>query len=230
MPYARHYPLLAALLVSASVIALALGGFLLLLQLREDEAPSEAPPTLDAAFPPYAEDLRLALFPEPIPLSQTDLPSSTGSPYNFARPTSPVTLVYFGFTHCPDFCPNTLAKVSRVYDSLDETQQEKVTTLMVTVDPERDTMEHLSQYLAGFRDDFIGLRAATPGAQHDLTQQFGVTAVPRPVESALEYTVDHNTALYLLDGEGRVLGRYPYDTPADDIAHDLRLILNQEGA
>ena len=109
-------------------------------------------------------------------------------------------MLFFGYTYCPDICPVTLSKMGRVYQLLDERQQE-LTTLFVTVDPKRDTQDKLAEYLDYFAIDAIGLR----GNKEEIDQvvrQYG--AYYSLGEEQASYLVDHSTYTYLIDQQGKV--------------------------
>ena len=109
-------------------------------------------------------------------------------------------MLFFGYTYCPDICPVTLSKMGRVYQLLDEREQE-LTTLFVTVDPKRDTQEKLAEYLDYFAIDAIGLR----GDKEEIDQvvrQYGAHYSLGEEQTA--YLVDHSTYTYLIDQQGKV--------------------------
>ncbi len=112
------------------------------------------------------------------------------------------TLIYFGFTYCPDICPGTLVAVKNAYDRLPE-GVEPPQTLLITVDPQRDTPEALSAYVdtAAFPDNLIGLTgtdAEIRAAATAFAADYGRIETP---ESLAEYTMDHTSILYLMDEE-----------------------------
>ncbi|MCR9268379.1 MAG: SCO family protein [Henriciella sp.] len=110
------------------------------------------------------------------------------------------TLIYFGFTYCPDICPGTLVAVERAYQALPE-GLEPPQTLLITVDPERDTPEALAQYVstAAFPDNLIGLTGTAEeiaAAADAFIAQYERIETP---DSLAEYTMDHTSLLYLMD-------------------------------
>jgi protein SCO1 len=136
-------------------------------------------------------------------------------------------LVYFGYTHCPDFCPTTLYKVRQAMDKLgDDAQHFQVA--MITVDPARDTPDVLNKYMKAFDPSYIGLYQPDADALAAVLADFGVFSEkdpPADAESA-EYTVSHSTHLFLVDASGmRIL--FNYDTTADELAADLKAYLKQ---
>ncbi len=109
-------------------------------------------------------------------------------------------MLFFGYTYCPDICPVTLSKMGRVYQLLDERQQE-LTTLFVTVDPKRDTQEQLAEYLDYFAIDAIGLHGDKEVIDQ-VVRQYGAHYSLGQEQDA--YLVDHSTYTYLIDQQGKV--------------------------
>ena len=114
------------------------------------------------------------------------------------------TLVFFGYTFCPDICPATLAELRQLLGSLPAEQRQQVLVLMVSVDPQRDTPQQLRDYLAYFDPDYIGLT----GQLDDIQQLANALSIPFiPGDSSQEnYTVDHSGNLALLGPDGRQQG------------------------
>lgn len=133
------------------------------------------------------------------------------------------TVVFFGYTACPDICPTMLAKLADVMKALGG-DAERVQVLFVTVDPERDSLERLKDFVPWFNPTFLGLRgddAQTKAA----TEEFRVFAARKPVEGELGYVIDHSTGAYVFDPAGH-LRLYVKDTSSvDDITADIRLLL-----
>jgi protein SCO1/2 len=132
-------------------------------------------------------------------------------------------LMYFGYTHCPDVCPTTLATVRRALGRLDDEAAERVRVLFVTVDPGRDTRQALARYVNAFGPQFVGLRGE-PDNLGELTRRYRVV-YNRDKPNEPNYLVAHSSALFVFDGQGdpRLVGR-----PGDDaeaIAHDLRQLI-----
>jgi len=137
-----------------------------------------------------------------------------------------VSVVDFGFTHCPDLCPTTLANLAQVLDKLGA-ERDRAQVDFVTVDPERDTPGVLREYLSGFGPNFVGL-TGTPASIRKAAQTFKVFFQKRPLPGG-DYTMDHSALIYILDPQGRVrLMSLDNRAPAD-IAHDILLLLNDHG-
>ena len=153
--------------------------------------------------------------PAPRAIDAPALVDSRGKPFTAAGFTGHASLLFLGFTHCPDVCPTTLALLAQVRRAT----QAPVTVYLVSVDPQRDTPEVLGRYLAGFDSEFIGLT----GAPLDI-KRFARTlgaAVAKVDLPGGSYTMDHSATLYLLDDAGHLRAVFtpPYD--AAKLATDL---------
>lgn len=113
------------------------------------------------------------------------------------------TLMFFGFTHCPDICPTTLAKLAQVYKQLDADLQKQTQVVMVSVDPARDTQEKLAEYMPYFNQDFIGV---TGEFTEILKFSRNVNAVFNKVVTGDDYTVDHSGNIVLINPDGHYQG------------------------
>jgi protein SCO1 len=134
-------------------------------------------------------------------------------------------LVFFGYTSCPDVCPTTLSKLSSVSRQLGKDAQ-RVKTLYISVDPERDTPAVLKADLGSFDLDALGLTGTKPEIDK-VVALFGASyeIIPTP-NSAMKYTVAHSTTLYALDPNGRTRVLFPYEATVDEIVKGLRTILS----
>lgn len=137
-------------------------------------------------------------------------------------------LVYFGYTYCPDVCPVGLATIAAAYDRLDPAEQAAVVPLFITVDPERDTVAAIADYVDLFHPDLVGL-TGSPEEIEAVTGVFRVYYRKAESESAADYLVDHSAFTYLMDGENRYLAHFGHDATADEIAEALRAHLAAAG-
>jgi protein SCO1 len=135
-----------------------------------------------------------------------------------------VTVLLFGFTHCPDICPTTLLNLSAVLDQLGE-KSSLVQIALVTVDPERDTAEALQDYMSSFGRNFIGL-TGEPNAIRRVAKAFKVFFQKVPLPGG-DYTMDHSIAIYVLDKHARVRLMFTMNRPLEDIAHDILELLRE---
>ena len=129
----------------------------------------------------------------------------------------------FGFTHCPDVCPTTLADMAQVMRQLGA-DADRVQVLFVTVDPERDTQEALAQYVPAFDARFLGLRGDLEATRR-VAKEFKVYFEKRPGATPGAYSVDHSAQSYVLDAQGRLRLFVRHGRIAEDLAPDLRVLL-----
>lgn len=129
------------------------------------------------------------------------------------------TLVFFGFTHCPDVCPTTLAVIQAALEQ-SGAGPERITPVFITVDPERDTPEMVKSYMSAFGPRFVGL-TGSPEAVREAAKVYRVYYQKRPLEGG-DYTMDHSSIIYLMGPDGRYVAHYQIETGPDGIAADLR--------
>jgi protein SCO1 len=165
----------------------------------------------DITGAPYAQSLEL-----------TD---HTGKPRRLEDFRGKALVVFFGFTHCPDICPTTLADIAQAVKSLGA-QAERVQVVMVSVDPERDTPESLAKYVTAFDPSFLGLRGDLEATKR-VASDFKIYFEKR--KQGGSYTVDHSAQSYVIDPQGRVRLLVRHDRIAQDLAPDLRAILESSG-
>jgi protein SCO1 len=165
--------------------------------------------------PPLALRSGTAL-PEPRPLGEFSLLDQRGKPFGRAALEDRWSLVFTGFTHCPDLCPTTLALLASLHSHV---RGDGLQFVFVSVDPERDTPERIAAYLAHFDPTFVGATGSTAEIER-FTATLGLAQVRNPGVAG-EYTVDHSAALVLIDPRARVAGYFqpPHDERA--LAADL---------
>lgn len=132
-------------------------------------------------------------------------------------------VLFFGYTHCPDVCPTTLADLAQVMRQLGPLA-ERVQVLFVTVDPERDTQQVLANYVPAFDPRFLGLRGDAE-ATRAAAKEFKVYFEKRPGKAPGEYSVDHSAQTYVFDPQGRLRLYVRQERLAEDLAPDLRTLL-----
>jgi protein SCO1 len=155
--------------------------------------------------------------PQSRPLPDFSLTNQAGEPFTAAELRGRATLVFFGFTNCPDLCPTTLAKLAQVKRNAGVPD---LRVVMVTVDPERDTPAALAAYLRRFDPEFVGLTGEKREIEA-LSRNIGVAAA-RSEQPGGAYTVDHTSAVFLVDARGDLVAVFtpPIDSPS--LAADLR--------
>ncbi len=151
------------------------------------------------------------------------LSDQNGQPRTLADFKGKVTVVFFGYTQCPDVCPTTMAELAQVKKALGK-DGERVQGLFVTVDPERDTQEALKAYMASFDPSFVALRG-TLDQTKATAKEFKVfyAKVPGKVEGS--YTMDHTAGSYVLDGNGKVRLFERYGSPVEALVSDIKALL-----
>jgi protein SCO1/2 len=158
-------------------------------------------------------------FPVARPTADFALVDSRGRPFTHRELAGTPTLVFFGFTHCPDVCPTTLVKLAQVRK---QAQLPSLRVLFVSVDPQRDTPAVLDPYVHAFDPQFIGL-TGEPAALNELAHRFGV-AVIRVELPGGDYTMDHSAVIFLLDADARLVGLFTPPFTVAGLAADLRAV------
>ena len=151
-----------------------------------------------------------------------NLTDHNGKPRTLADFRGKVVTVFFGFTHCPDVCPTTLAEMAQVVKVLGP-DGERVQVLFVTVDPERDTQQVLKQYVPAFNPGFLGLYGDAEATAR-AAKAFKVYFQKQPPKDG-HYSVDHSAGTFILDREGRLRLFASYGTSAPALLHDIRILL-----
>lgn len=134
-------------------------------------------------------------------------------------------IVYFGYTYCPDICPNELGIISQALDDLGG-KAEKVTPLFITVDPERDTVEQLAQYVENFHKNFVGLTGTAEQIKGAAKAYRIYYAKAKDENSSADYSMDHSSLIYLMGTDGEYVAHFPYGTKPDAIAKKLRELID----
>lgn len=165
------------------------------------------------------------LIQSPDPVPDFTLTGPAGRPVSLHDFRGRVTLLYFGYTYCPDVCPATMQTLARAREMLPERDRDEMQVIMVSVDPERDTPETLAAYLAYFDPTFIGL-TGDQAALVAATTPLGIYFEKQEVGSALSYLVDHTATVAVVDQEGYLRLIYPFNTPAEAIAADMRSLIH----
>ena len=139
-----------------------------------------------------------------------------GVPFSLEQISGRPAMLFFGYTYCPDICPVTLSKMTRVYELLDLDPQ-ALQTIFITVDPERDTQEKLSEYLAYFQVDALGL-TGTREEIDAVVRQYGGHYNLNKRDGQDAYFADHSTYTYLIDQQGLVRFLFRHDDAPEYMA------------
>jgi protein SCO1/2 len=138
-----------------------------------------------------------------------------GSPFSLTDYRGTPTLVFFGYTHCPDVCPATIGEIFGVFQARPEAQ-----AVFVSVDPERDSPEFLAKWTEYMPENFNAV-TGTPGAIRRAADGYGVKYARVETTSTAGYTMSHTANVYLIDGDGQLRRTYPFGTPAAQMAADI---------
>ena len=199
----RHAPVWSAIL-----LAVAVGAGIALVERGRD------PPQLRAG----------TALPEPRPLPAFALVDQAGRPFDGRRLEGRWTLLFTGFTNCPDVCPTTVALMADVRRRV---ARDDLQFVFVSVDPERDTPQAIGRYLGHFDPGLVGATGARADIER-LTAGLGLGQVRNP-GTGDEYTVDHSTAFVLIDPDARLAGYFSAPHERDALAADLSRLPKGDG-
>jgi protein SCO1 len=173
-------------------------------------------------------ELRSGVFKPPRSAPDFSLLGSDGAPLTLSRyHGNKVIALGFGFTHCTDVCPLTLANLVQVRKQLGAVG-DKFQVVYVTVDPERDNAERLREYVTAFDPTFIGA-TGTAEQLEAVRKIYGIIATKEIKKGAplSSYTVHHSSFIYLIDLDGNLRAMVPFKTPIEDVAHDVNVLLSE---
>ena len=181
----------------------------------------------------------LQLLPEPKPLPQVMLRTAMGEPFTREKFQRRWSLIFFGFTSCPDFCPLELHKLSKLL-KMARGNGNDLQVIFVSVDPERDSAERLAEYLAFFHPHIIGLRGDNPavanfarffGAAYERTAIIDNKVLSVPAGAAMpaiageQYQVNHSTRVFVVDSQAQYIGSVANTESAELLWADLQKLL-----
>jgi protein SCO1 len=173
-----------------------------------------------------ATGFKSGVFDPPRAAPEIVLPASNGEQFKLSSYRGKVVVLEFGYTHCLDVCPVSLAALTQARQKLGAAAAD-VQVVFITVDPARDSAERLRTYLKPFDPTFIGI-TGTQRQIDALLKSYGISATRRPVEgSKTDYTMHHSSYLYFIDRQGMQRALMPFGRPADDMVHDLKLLLQR---
>ena len=157
------------------------------------------------------------------PAADFTLDDQFGRPFHLQSQAGKATLLFFGYTNCPDVCPTTVADMKWVFHQLGE-RAEGLTFAFVTVDPARDTPQALRDYLSRFSPEFLGL-TGDPAQLEQVRSEYGIFAEMDPAAHPEHYLMTHTARVFLIDPQGLLQTSYSYGTPRQDILLDLQALL-----
>jgi protein SCO1/2 len=153
------------------------------------------------------QDLRIngaIVLNTPRKFSDFDLIDHRGDAFTLERLKGQWSMIFFGFTNCPDVCPTTLATLNETYSKLKDSEKENLQVIMVSLDPERDTVDKLDQYMPYFNTEFVGVT----GNKHFIkrfTTEINIAYNQVPLGGD-DYTVDHSSQIVLVNPNGHYHG------------------------
>ncbi|HWI11632.1 MAG TPA: SCO family protein [Burkholderiaceae bacterium] len=153
------------------------------------------------------------------------LPDVNGQPRTLGDFKGKVTVVFFGYTQCPDVCPTTMTELAQVKKSLG-VDGDKLQAVFVTIDPERDTPEVLKSYMASFDPSFVALRGTLEQTQA-AAKEFKVYFAKVPGKTEGSYTMDHSAGAFVLDTRGNVRLFERYGADAEGLSADVKALIAQ---
>jgi len=163
----------------------------------------------------------------PLPIGPTGgdfVLQSAAGPVDTKTLRGKVLLIFFGYTHCPDVCPASLAAGAQALNALTADERARTRMIMISVDPDRDTPEQLKDYAAFFHPDMLGVTGSA--AQIEVVaRSFGAGYLRQPARADGSYAVDHTANTYLVDPDGKLAATISLGTPTADIAAAIRKLL-----
>lgn len=172
------------------------------------------------------EEWRLTSIEKHLPDLNFSLTSDQGQPVTAKNYQGNFVLVYFGYTHCPDICPETMTRLLQVLQKIGNDAQ-KVRILFISVDPTRDTPKSLHTYLSAFDAQHIVGLTGTVQQIEALAKTYRVAYEAGPTDAHENYEVMHSSAIYIFDAQGRAQLMATGSDSADNIAHDLRILIQK---
>ena len=146
-----------------------------------------------------------------------------GAPRSLVDYRGKVVMLFFGFTHCPDVCPLTLAKMGQAVRAIGE-EGARVQGIFVTLDPVRDTPAVLARYVPAFHPSFVGL-SAHPAVIEATAADFKLFFERQSPDEHGAYSVDHQGAIYVFDRHGQLRLYFSADAPIEALVHDIKVLL-----
>lgn len=183
-------------------------------------------PEVDRAPLPGTHEARLG---QAAPLT----PAPAGGDFTLDGPKGPVALhdhagklvlLYFGYTYCPDICPTSLMVWQQALAALSPAEMARVQPIFVSVDPERDTLERLADYVQFFHPGMIGL-TGKPEQLKEIAGRYGAVFARVEGASASGYVVDHSAMTYIVDARGQLVASVPHGASVDQLLTEIRQYL-----
>ena len=136
-----------------------------------------------------------------------------------------LVLLYFGYTSCPDICPTSLTSMKFAFKALSDEELAKIQAIFVSVDPERDTLAHLKTYSTFFSPKIIGATGSREQIDEAIEKYGAYYRFVKQDESAMEYTVDHSSRIYLINQQGAMVESVPHNNDPALLAEKIKSYL-----
>lgn len=169
---------------------------------------------------------RVTVLPAPVTIADFKLTDQDGKPRTLQSLRGAPTLIFFGFTHCPEVCPAAMTKLKLLHDSRGGALR-AVQVVLISVDGERDTPAVMKQYLASFSPAFIGL-TGNPRVVTDIAARFSAVAFKEQPDKAGNYQFFHSSQVFLVDQAGRLRASFS-DASVENMGTVTRLVLDEKG-
>ncbi len=163
-----------------------------------------------------------AMLPDPSAAPEIALTNQDGNPFRLSDQQGVITLLFFGYSYCPDVCPTTLTDLAAVRKRLGA-DAERVRVVFITVDPARDTPARLTSYMRSFDPNFIALTGSDTELQ-TVYQAYSIIPIRRELADG-GYAMDHTSSVYVIDQAGRWRALISVESKLEDIVADLRYLL-----
>lgn len=211
--------------VKITLIACLFWVFLVMLLTYSRYAPNNQRTEID---PEQLREIGALVYEEPVAIQPFELQDQFGQAFTDANLAGKWSLVFFGFTNCPDICPLTMSELAAFYRAIDDTLRTDTQVVMVSVDPFRDDTAAIARYMAGFDEDFIGVNgdfAVVSRLARDLFVANGIMPVPAPDGGTPQnFLIDHSGNILIIDPQGQYRGFMDPNIKRDNIKQAYEII------
>lgn len=156
------------------------------------------------------------------------LTDQNGAPFSSEQLKGSYSLVFFGFTHCPDICPLAMSSLTEALDSLPQEQQDKVTPVFITIDPDRDTPETVKSYIGNFHPRFIGLTGTHAEIKQAASAYKVYYTTANPEDK--DYQVAHSGYIYFMSPDGKYIRHFSHNDSAENLASGIKEALSHSAS
>ena len=211
--------------VKITLIACLIWVFLVMYITYTRYAPNNQRAEID---PEELREIGALIYEEPVTIQPFELQDHLGRPFTNASFHEKWSLVFFGFTHCPDICPLTMSELAGFYKSIDNGLRADTQVVMVSVDPFRDDTDAIARYVDGFHEDFVGVNgdfSAISRLARDMFVANGIMPVPAPDGGTpRNFLIDHSGNILIIDPQGQYRGFMDPNIKRDNIKQAYEII------